>query len=425
VLTADLVAVRRHKGELRVVALSDARRERALTIADHLVTAAASSVGSPREEVLAAFSRQQTHASERKLAKALEKLVLDRCEFEAESAIDPPTLRRRLFEEASRVRAGLGDGETFPRDGIVHAVAAEFKLTEEEFLRAAYADLKGSHKLLRFDVIEASQLVHRLHLAQVEAVLLRAVTVTVTVECKNPYELRDLFRALKFHRLLFRIERDGTRHKLVIDGPFSMFDAVTKYGLQLALAFRSIAACSSWHLEADVRWGKKRETLRFVASGQGTHVSGATPERAPSKAKSDDVAVLVDHMPDDVRALFLAVSSMDGPWDVVPAAVVIDVPGKGVIVPDLTFHHRPTKRLVHLEVLGFWSRDAVWKRIEWAESGLGVPVVFAFSSRLRVDESVVPDDASIALYSYRGTMNPKAVVDRLEKVLASAVEKRP
>jgi riboflavin biosynthesis pyrimidine reductase len=49
---------------------------------------------------------------------------------------------------------------------------------------------------------------------------------------------------------------------------------------------------------------------------------------------------------------------------------VLDIPGAGVIVPDLVLKHRKNRREVFIEVLGFWSRDAVWKRIELAQRGL-------------------------------------------------------
>ena len=91
---------------------------------------------------------------------------------------------------------------------------------------------------------------------------------------------------------------------------------------------------------------------------------------------------------------------------------------RGVCVPDLTFTHAKTGRAVHLEVLGYWSRDAVFRRAELAEAGLPEPVVFAVSSRLRVSEEVLDDRTASALYVYKGVMNPRAVARRLNEVHA-------
>ena len=81
-------------------------------------------------------------------------------------------------------------------------------------------------------------------------------------------------------------------------------------------------------------------------------------------------------------------------------------------VPDLVFK-RGRKR-VYLEVLGFWSRDAVWKRVELVEKGMKQRVIFAVPSKLRVSEAVLPDELPGSLYVYKGVMSAKAIEERLE-----------
>jgi hypothetical protein len=65
-------------------------------------------------------------------------------------------------------------------------------------------------------------------------------------------------------------------------------------------------------------------------------------------------------------------------------------------------------------VLGFWSRDAVWKRIELVERGLPHPMVFAVSKHLRVSEEALGDDHPAALYVYSRKMSAGAVLERVE-----------
>ncbi len=113
-------------------------------------------------------------------------------------------------------------------------------------------------------------------MGQAQAVLLRAVRVTVELECSSPGSYRALFQKLKFLRLLYRIHRrEEGGYRIDIDGPYSLFDSVTKYGLQLALALPVIRESDVWRLQADVRWGKDREPLVFrldgrIASGDDT-----------------------------------------------------------------------------------------------------------------------------------------------------------
>ncbi len=58
--------------------------------------------------------------------------------------------------------------------------------------------------------------------------------------------------------------RVGGGYRIEIDGPYSLFESVTKYGLELALLLPALEACDSVQLVADLRWGKKtRSRSRF------------------------------------------------------------------------------------------------------------------------------------------------------------------
>ena len=197
-------------------------------------------------------------------------------------------------------------------------------------------------------------------------------------------------------------------YRITIDGPFSLFESVTKYGLQLALAYPAIAACGRSTLEADLRWGKERRPLRFV-------VSAATPSETARRPTCR-------RCPTRWRPLLRrAGRSRRTAPGASRAASRPDRPARRRrAVPDLELRHTRAAARVLLEVLGFWSRDAVWKRIELAERGLPDPIVFAVSKHLRVSEAALPDDLPAALYVYAHTMSARAV---LEKAAACARRK--
>ena len=95
------------------------------------------------------------------------------------------------------------------------------------------------------------------------------------------------------------------------------------------------------------------------------------------------------------------------------------MPGLGICVPDLTFENRQDGRRVFLEVLGFWSRDAVWRRVELVQRGLGERVLFAVSRRLRVSEQVLEEGQNGALYVYKGRMSASAILRKIEALAAA------
>jgi predicted nuclease of restriction endonuclease-like RecB superfamily len=397
-LTADLVHVRRRGDLLSVVPLDEGERGRALPLAGAYLDLARTYAerGLDRGSLLEACRAVPVESRDQRLGKALLKLVLDRCEFEEESTLDPPALRKALFLRAAEARRQQATFDGFDRTALLAAVAGEHQSTPDEIERALYADLPDAHRLRAFDAVSPDALVAGYTAAQVQAVLLRAVKVTATVRA-TPGAFRHLFRRLKFLRLLHRIEalpRGG--YRIEIDGPFSLFQSSTKYGLQLALAYPAVAACDQWTLEAELRWGRDLRPLRFQLRGEAT---------VPMEAE--------DALPDEVAALLTQLRETDTPWRAAVSSAVLDLPGVGLCVPDLELTHGKSGKKVYLEVLGFWSRDAVWKRVELVARGLEQPVVFAVSKHLRVSEEALGDEHPAALYVYSRTMSARAVLERV------------
>ena len=54
--------------------------------------------------------------------------------------------------------------------------------------------------------------------------------------------------------------------------------------------------------------------------------------------------------------------------------------------------HDATGEVIYFELLGYWSRDAVWQRVKLVEEGLETPIVFGVSSRLRVSDKALPKE---------------------------------
>ena len=393
-LSEHVLAQRR--GETLVLRSFDAKaRARAEAIARDLVAVAKDAVGKTRGELESALGAVDAEARDVKVRAGMSKLVIDRCAFEQAPSVDPEELRVALFSRAAAERREHGHVD---RSIIIAEIAGAHDLTPDALERALYADLKTSHTVLSFDPIAPEALVELFARGQAQGVLLRAERVVARVKCSSPGALRALFRALKFHRLLFTAIADGDAQVIGIDGPMSLFEAGTKYGPRLAMALPALEACDALELEAIVRWGKERTRLSF----KHTHVSATPAEEAP--------------LPDEVEALRAALAKGDHALDVRRSTAILTLPGVGTCVPDLELRDS-RGRVAYVEVLGFWSRDAVWRRIELAERGLGARIVFCVSSRLRVSEEVLPESLPAALYVYKGSMSARAVADRAKALL--------
>lgn len=395
-LAPEHVRARRRGDRLRLVPLAGDERRRAVELAAALLETTAGQLGRVRDEVELAWAEVPSEPRDKRLHEGLVKLVSDLCEFGAPLDLEPSELRRRVFTLASQLRAEDPSGD-LDRQGVLARVAGELGVSGEVLERGLYSDLKGAQRLEAMAAgVTPEALVERYETGQLQGALLRAVRVTLTVRCAHPQGYRRLFHRLKFQRLLHRIERlpDGA-HRVEVDGPFSLFESVTKYGLQLASLVPALHECDHVLVDAELRWGKGRLPVRLEHELRGASAEGAPPLR-------DDVASLLERL-----------EKSGSRWRAKICTEVLDLPGVGLCVPDLVFE-REGRRLVYLEVLGFWSRDAVWRRVELVERGLAARVLFAASSRLRVSEAVLEDHESSALYVYKGTMSPRAVLERVD-----------
>jgi predicted nuclease of restriction endonuclease-like RecB superfamily len=413
-LPPELTRARKREGKLTLSALSAAERARALEVGDALLRVTRGALGQDREAVEAGWAGVEVAAKERKLLLGLTHLVEARSEFSAPASAEPELVRRRVFELAAQRRAELQDGELFRRESVLEQVAGELGLTVEALEQALYADLRSAQRLMACAVPSPQALVADYELTQVQSVLLRAVRIEAEVRASSPDAYRELFRKLKFRQLLFRIEPlAGGGYRLDIDGPMSLFGATTKYGLELALSLPALLSCGQLKLKAELRWGKRREKLSFEQS------YAQLKEAEPQQGVRSEVVELLETLQSNAG------------WQTQLSERLLDLTeqGGGVLVPDLELVRRDgakaggasrapkQPRRVLVEILGFWSRDAVFRRIEAADRGLGERVLFVVSSRLRVSEALLDDVEAASLYVYKGKINAQALLRHAEALI--------
>jgi predicted nuclease of restriction endonuclease-like RecB superfamily len=400
VLTVEHLRIQRRKGEVQRVPLQGLSSAQAEALLTELVAVAVEHHGRTQGELVAALAEVDVDPSLQRGLRAACKLVIDQCEFAVRDDVDPADLRQRLFGAAAAARAA----GTFVRDEVVAAVAADVGLDVATFLAMLYADLDEA-RLVDASALRAmspAELVRRWDLAEVQALLLRALAVRIDVEA-SPVEVRALLRALKLQQLLFEpVPTEGDGLALVVDGPAALFSQSLRYGLKLALLVPRVMACRTWRLEAMVQLKKGGASARFTLAGKG-RVDDAT-----AVAPAPLVQGLLDELPAAITALLPGAKVAEN-------HALLAVPGVAACVPDVVVT-APDGRRCFVEVLGFWSRDAVWKRVALAQAGLSTPAVFCVSERLRVSEAALDaDDAS--LLAFKGSLSAKKVAERVARLL--------
>ncbi len=273
-LTVDLVRARRKDGRLLPAYLRGAAAARLLPVARFYAEAHARLVGEKRDHVEAVLATLEVPARDRVAALGLRKVIEDRCEFEVEAAADPEELRHDVFWAAAAAHRALDVRAELDREAVLAEVAARRGTTVEAIEAGLYADLRGSEILKRVEPISPEAAIERYNLGLAQAILLRAARVVVRVEAGEAGDTaryRRLFRAARFHQLIHVVEGSATSgYTITLDGPFSLFDAVQRYGLRLALFLPSVLAFPEFHVRADVLWGKERSPAVFeIEPGDG------------------------------------------------------------------------------------------------------------------------------------------------------------
>jgi uncharacterized protein len=317
--------------------------------------------------------------------RGLAKVLEDRAEFEVVADVAPDVIREKVFMAAADYRrqlraegAGPAHRASFRRDEVLNAVAAELTLEPDAVLNSLFADLRDENRLLRFEDMTAQRLIDRYNVALAQAVLLRSVLVRAEIRNEKPARYRQIFRRLKFHRLLYRVEgsmRDG--YVFQIDGPLSLFSATTRYGLQVAWFLPALLLCSDFRLEAELRWGPRREPRSFLLESRDGLIS--------HKA---DTGVYV---PAELTAFVERFRQVAPAWEITECTDVVELGREGVWVPDYRVVHTASGTDVFIEVLGFWKRSSL-ERLTRLLPVHGPPrFVLAISDRLKVDEEALQD----------------------------------
>lgn len=351
-----------------------------LEVAESLLMIFREGVGTTRGEIEAEIDELVGEGLATLAHRGLAKVLEDRGEFEVVADVPPEELRAKVFAAAAEHRRTLraaGHRAPFRREAVLSKVAEELNLSAEQVASSLFADLKDEARLLRFDdTLTAPRLIDRYNVALAQAVLLRSVLVTAEVRREKPARYRQLFRWLKFHRLLYRVEgtmADG--YTLHIDGPLSLFSATNKYGLQMALFLPALLLCQDFRLDAELRWGPRRDPKTFhLEAGDGliSHYQDAGT-----------------YVPAELTAFLDRFRQVAPAWEVSEATDVVELGREGVWVPDYQFVHKKTGTDVFVEVLGFWKRSSLDRLLRLLPRHGPPRYVLAISDRLKVDEEAL------------------------------------
>ena len=390
-LTGDLVRVRTSKERVIPLYLNRASPQW-LEAAESLLLIFREGVGMTRGEIEEEIDDLFGGGGKATLVhRGLAKVLEDRAEFEVVADVPPDLIRDKVFTAAAvhrqqlkmerpaqEPKPGQSLRPSFRRDEVLSAVAGDLKITPETLLKGLFADLRDENRMLKFEDMTAQRLIDRYNVALAQAVLLRSVRVEAEIRDEGPARYRQLFRRLKFHRLMYRVQGSMSEgYTLHIDGPLSLFSATTKYGLQMALFLPALLHCHDYRLDAELRWGPRREPRSF-------HLDASTGLMSHQLDSGM-------YVPAEVPAFVERFRQVAPSWELSECTEVIELGREGVWVPDYRAVHKATGLDVFVEVVGFWKKASLDRLLRLLPRLGPARFVLLISEKLKVDEEALVD----------------------------------
>jgi uncharacterized protein len=320
--------------------------------------------GHCRQEIDNALTELVGNDPQYRMVRGWAKLLLDRCEFAVASVIEPLRVREAVFRKARELHP-VQDEQT--RKRLYAQVAEELQCPVAELPGALYGDLAQNQVLVSFEDLSAPDLLDRYNLAQAQALFYRCQQMTITLEPQYAAGYRQLFDAIKVHRLIHTIEGNAEAgYTVTLDGPVSLFHRSQKYGIQMAIFLPALLLCQQWRMRAEIGGN---EGLIFYELTSEQKQLRSHYQANPSLGRPDLDKVLA-HWNKQERTATLARCQQ-----------VLDGGGSSW-VPDLVAQ-MPGQKPMYIELVGFWTPRFLAKRLaQIARTGVS-RYVLAASNELR------------------------------------------
>ena len=377
-----------------------------VTIAAELINIFILSKGSTRAELNRHLLELEGEETDYRFKRGLAHLLSGSfSEFETVSPLEPPMLRERVFAASAMVVASSQSTiDTLKTVADQLSQELEKEVLPEQIKQGLYADLPDNQILTEFKAPTPEALLHRYNLSQVQGIFYRASHVRIDAHRNDPGEYKLLFRYTKLFQLMTYIEGDADHgFTLTMDGPTSLFNASTRYGLALAKMLPALLHVTKWTLTADLQMkdfysGEIRKT-RFTIDSDCGLVSHYPPGKTYDSMLEEG---FVDRW-----------NKTKTEWKLEREVDLVPIPGS-VMIPDFRLVH-PDGRTFLFEIVGYWRPEYLRKKFYQVKMADRTDLILAVSERLNLEKAGVKmQDIPDRVIWFKDKLLPKSVLALLD-----------
>lgn len=323
------------------------------------------------------------------------------CTFEVISPLEPQMLRERVFSLAAKsVSSRESTQVTLSKVADELTQELEREVLLEQVRNGLYADLSENKILTVFDAPTAPDLLNRYNLSQVQGVFYKASQLVLNAHRNVPGEYKLLFRYLKLFQLMAYIEGDADHgFTITIDGPTSLFNPSTRYGLAIAKLIPALLHVTKWSLSSILQtrdaYTNTWKTGRFTLNSESGLVSHYPPGKPYDSMLEASFADKWD--------------ALKSSWALEREVDLIPIPGS-VMIPDFRLVH-PDGRTFLLEIVGYWRPEYLQKKFSQVRRAGRDDLILAISERLNLEKAGVKlNDVPARIVWFKDKLLPKAVL---------------
>lgn len=385
-LTKDLLRYKIQSGQIYPQFVKPADNK-LLTIADQLITVFEESSDKARSTLLEASKHVIDSTPGTLIVKrGLEKLLLDRTEFDTAPNEELIAFRQKLFTETSQLLSQEQFLDYADYQQKVLKIAGNESQTEAaELSDRLYADLPSCQPILSFKTLSAEHLLHRYNTAQVQGLLLHCNTLTLNLTDSMTAELRQLFKYLRFNQLLSTIRKEKTENvdifQITVDGPLNLFYKTKRYGMNLANFFVAVLHQSKWELTADIQLRNKRSLRLFLNESCGI------------KPISQQ---FLAYIPEDIQLFQEMLRNKTDEWQIRPGSQFLPLPGDFYCFPDYQLSHTSGIE-VAIELFHPWHQGHLLARLNTLAEQTDTSLILGVSKELE-KKPIIADALAASTY---------------------------
>lgn len=271
----------------------------------------------------------------------------------------PTIVRRRLYEESSRLGLALTD---LARKDVINSIANKMHLDSAQIEDIMWADKDENLILSKFDAIPTQNLIWWYNQSLAQTLLFRCTGLQFYVQ--GGVYWKQILRNIKRYGLMYLLEYNNTNDAVTctLDGPLSLFRMTDRYGTSLAKILPMIITTpTTWKIAGSIikKTDAGPKVYRFKLSNKDTTgIFGSVINSTLAQEQHNDTATAIyDSVLESTFAkkFYQHFDKNDKlGWRITrePDPLVAD--GKAMI-PDFLFEK--FERKVYLEIVGFWTKD--------------------------------------------------------------------